>query len=113
LLPLFTHSASNISVLVYSSSVLPGMVPLFVILISHLRFRKLHQDELANHPFKMPGAPWTNWIALIGLIIILLFMFINPETQASIIVGVIFEVILVICYFVFQPASLKAARNKK
>lgn len=105
-LPLLTHSAANIFVLVYSSSVLPGMVPWFIILISNLRFRKFHQEELVNHPFKMPGAPWTNWIALIGLIIILLFMFINPETQASIIVGVIFEVVLIVCYFVFKPRSL-------
>lgn len=110
-LPLFTHSAANIFVLVYSSSVLPGMVPWFVILISHLRFRKLHQEELVNHPFKMPGAPWTNWIALIGLVIILLFMFINPETQASIIVGVIFEVLLIICYFAFRPRSLQESEK--
>ena len=110
-LPLFTHSAANIFVLVYSSSVLPGMVPWFVILISHLRFRKLHQEELVNHPFKMPGAPWTNWIALIGLVIILLFMFINPETQASIIVGVIFEVLLIVCYFAFRPRSLQESEK--
>ncbi len=29
-----------------------------MILFSHLRFRKLHPEELEGHPFKMPGAKY-------------------------------------------------------
>ena len=36
ILPYFVKSSSNIFVLVYSSSVLPGMVPWFVILFSQI-----------------------------------------------------------------------------
>lgn len=54
LLPYIAPAAKNVFVLVYSSSVLPGMVPWIVILVSEIRFRKVHADQMANHPFKMP-----------------------------------------------------------
>ena len=57
LLPYIAPAAKNVFVLVYSSSVLPGMVPWIVILVSEIRFRKVHADQMANHPFKMPFAP--------------------------------------------------------
>ena len=41
ILPLFIKGADSIFVYVYSASILPGMVPWFMILISHLRFRKI------------------------------------------------------------------------
>src|SRR5699024_2764352 len=56
-LPMYFKDASQIFVMVYSSSVLPGMVPWFVILISEIEFRKQNPHEMAEHPFKMPFAP--------------------------------------------------------
>lgn len=100
LIPIFWPDASNIFVLVYSSSVLPGMIPWFVILISEIRFRKVHQDKMGDHPFKMPFAPVSNYITIFFLVLTLLFMFVNPETRVSIIVGVIFLAIMTILYFV-------------
>ena len=47
----------NLFVYVYSASVLPGMIPWFVILISQIQFRKVKGAEMDNHPFKMPFAP--------------------------------------------------------
>lgn len=41
----------RVFVYVYSASVLPGMVPWFVILISQLRFRRAHKEAIADHPF--------------------------------------------------------------
>ncbi|ASN59656.1 amino acid permease [Latilactobacillus curvatus] len=100
ILPLVYPKAGNVFVLVYSSSVLPGMVPWFVILISQIAFRKQHADKMAQHPFKMPWSPYSNYITLAMLAITLIFMFINPETRISIIVGLIFLMIMVFIYFV-------------
>ncbi len=76
------------------------MIPWFVILISEIRFRKVHQDKMGDHPFKMPFAPVSNYITIFFLVLTLLFMFVNPETRVSIIVGVIFLAIMTILYFV-------------
>ncbi|MFD1671093.1 amino acid permease [Agrilactobacillus yilanensis] len=99
LLPLIYPAAINIFVMVYSSSVLPGMVPWFVILISQMRFRKEHQAIMAEHPFKMPLSPISNWLTLAFLVMTLIFMFINPETRISIIIGVIFLALMSLIYW--------------
>lgn len=94
------NSASkDLFVIVYSSSVLPGMVPWFVILMSELNFRKVHPERLRDHPFKMPLYPAYNYFSLIMLALIVLFMFINPDTRVSVSVGVIFLVIMSCIYF--------------
>ncbi|MFD1485100.1 amino acid permease [Lacticaseibacillus baoqingensis] len=100
LLPIIAPAAGNVFVLVYSSSVLPGMVPWVVILISETRFRKLHADQMAAHPFKMPGAPYTNYLTLAFLAVTLLFMILNPETRISLLIGVIYLGIMTAIYFV-------------
>lgn len=50
-------SMGELFVVVYSSSVLPGMVAWFVILISELKFRKNNSHLMAEHPFKLPPLP--------------------------------------------------------
>ncbi|WP_099974023.1 MULTISPECIES: amino acid permease [Lactobacillaceae] len=100
LLPLISHTSGNVFVIVYSSSVLPGMVPWFVILVSDLKFRKLHPDQLKGHPFKMPFFPVANYLAIVALAIILIFMFLNPETIVSLLVGVVFLIVMTIIFFV-------------
>lgn len=80
-------SASDLFVLVFSSSVLPGMVPWFVILLAELRFRKNNAIVMADHPFKLPLYPASNYFALAMLLVIVGFMFINPDTRVSVIVG--------------------------
>lgn len=90
--------ASSLFVIVYSSSVLPGMVPWFVILISELRFRRIHDKELDEHPFKMPLYPISNWFAIISLLVVLVFMFFNPDTKVSVSVGAGFLILLSLIY---------------
>lgn len=89
----------NLFVIVYSSSVLPGMVPWFVILMSELNFRKQHPEALREHPFKMPLFPAYNYFSLIALLLILIFMFFNPDTRVSVAVGVIFLALMTAIYF--------------
>ena len=47
----------RVFVYVYSASVLPGMVPWFVILISQLRFRKVHKEAIGQS-VRTRGRPW-------------------------------------------------------
>lgn len=100
ILPLFIKSSSNIFVFVYSSSVLPGMVPWFVILLSQLKFRKLHQAELQDHPFKLPLYPYSNYFALLALLVTLVFMFLNPETRISVLIGFVFLIVMTLIYWI-------------
>lgn len=99
LAPLVFPKATDLFVVVYSSSVLPGMVPWFVILISELRFRKMYPEKIVDHPFKMPFYPWTNYIAIASLLVILVFMFLNPDTLISVIIGIIFLVVMTGVYY--------------
>lgn len=91
----------NLFVYVYSSSILPGMVPWFVILISQIRFRKMKGAELDDHPFKMPFAPVTNYLTLAFLVAVLVGMWFNDDTRMSLIVGIVFLALVTISYFAF------------
>ena len=93
-------SLANIFVIVYSSSVLPGMVAWFVILLAELRFRRKNPHLMENHPFKLPLYPYSNYFALIMLVVIVVFMFINPETQISVTVGAAVLIIAALVYVV-------------
>ncbi|MBF0794865.1 amino acid permease [Mammaliicoccus lentus] len=98
-LPLIIDGSENIFVYVYSASILPGMVPWFMILISHIRFRKNHPEELDGHPFKMPGAPFTNYITLAFFVLVLIGMLFNAETRVSVIIGIVFLSLMTVIYF--------------
>ncbi|PWZ70470.1 gamma-aminobutyrate permease, partial [Staphylococcus pseudintermedius] len=67
-LPQFIDGSENIFVYVYSASILPGMIPWFMILFSHIQFRKKFPEKLENHPFKMPLAPVTNYLSIAFLL---------------------------------------------
>ncbi|PKG25716.1 amino acid permease [Niallia nealsonii] len=91
----------NLFVYVYSASVLPGMVPWFVILISQISFRKANAEKMADHPFKMPFAPFTNYLTIAFLIFVLIGMWINEDTRISLVAGIIFLIIVVLSFFAF------------
>lgn len=110
ILPLFIKGADSIFVYVYSASILPGMVPWFMILISHLRFRKNHPDELDGHPFKMPGGAITNYITMAFFIMVLIGMLFNKETVVSVVIGIIF--LLFMTLFFFLKGYHKLSKDK-
>lgn len=91
----------NLFVYVYSASVLPGMVPWFIILISQIRFRKEKGKEMANHPFKMPFAPVTSYLTIAFLIMVLVGMWINDDTRVSLIVGIVFLALVTLSFYAF------------
>lgn len=55
---------------------------------------------MENHPFKLPLYPYSNYFALIMLTVIVIFMFINPETRISVAVGAIVLIIAAVVYIV-------------
>ena len=91
-------STQDLFVVVFSSSVLPGMIPWFVILLAELKFRRNNQDLLVDHPFKLPLYPVSNYFAFLMLIVIVIFMLINPETRVSVLVGAAVLLIATIVY---------------
>ncbi|GER74895.1 amino acid permease [Weizmannia acidilactici] len=106
----------NLFVYVYSASVLPGMVPWFVILISQIRFRKIKTAKMADHPFKMPFAPVSNYFTIAFLLMVLIGMWFNPETKVSLIAGIVFLGVVVAGYYVFgvgHAASVAEEPAKK
>ena len=103
ILSMVNKTMSELFVVVYSSSVLPGMVAWFVILLAELRFRKNNPDLMENHPFKLPLYPYSNYFALIMLVIIVIFMFINPETRVSVSVGAGVLILATVVYYIRHP----------
>lgn len=93
-------SMGELFVIVYSSSVLPGMVAWFVILFAELKFRKHNSEIMKTHPFKLPFYPYSNYFALVMLVMIVVFMFINPETRVSVAVGAGVLIIATLFYLV-------------
>ena len=80
----------RVFVYVYSASVLPGMVPWFVVLIAQLRFRQIHRSAIAAHPFRSVLFPWSNYLTVVFLLCVLAGMAFNPETRLSLGVGMAF-----------------------
>ncbi|QSF52121.1 amino acid permease [Staphylococcus sp. SB1-57] len=112
ILPMFIKGADSIFVYVYSASILPGMIPWFMILFSHIRFRKLHPEETKNHPFKMPGGMVASYLTIAFLVIVLIGMLFNKETVVSVVIGIIFLAIVTIYYFIrYNKAEQQAKKN--
>lgn len=91
----------RVFVYVYSASVLPGMVPWFVILISQLRFRRAHKDAMISHPFRSIMFPWANYLTMAFLVCVLIGMYLNEDTRMSLFVGIIFLLAVTLVYKVF------------
>ncbi|MGM9982369.1 MAG: amino acid permease, partial [Limosilactobacillus sp.] len=64
---------------------------------------------MADHPFKLPLYPFSNYFAFIMLIVIVIFMFINPDTRISVIVG---AAVLIVATPVYLFRHREAVSNK-
>ena len=90
----------NLFVYVYSASVLPGMVPWFVILISQINFRKEKgRDERSS--FQNAICSCYKLFNNCLLIMVLIGMWFNDDTRISLIVGIIFLAIVTISFYAF------------
>jgi len=97
----YMYPDSKLFVYIYSASILPAMIPWFVLCISQPRFRKKWGAKMDDHPFKSPLFPYANYAVVIFLLLVLVGMSFNSDTQVSLLVGLGFCVIVSICYFAF------------
>jgi AAT family amino acid transporter len=91
---------SKLFLYIYSASILPGMVPWFVLAISQNKFRKRWKEQMKDHPFKSPFFPVSNYVTVIFLALVLVGMWFNPDTRVSLIVGLAFCMIIIASYYV-------------
>ncbi|WP_433945558.1 amino acid permease [Paenibacillus sp. SN-8-1] len=101
---LFNYLAPNskLFLYIYSASVLPGMVPWFALAFSQFSFRKKWKNEMGEHPFKSRFFPISNYITIIFLFLVIIGMWFNPDTQTSLIVGIVFIAIVIAGYYAFR-----------
>lgn len=71
-----------------------------VILISQLRFRKsLSADEQNRLSFKMPWAPYSSYLSLAFLALVIVLMAFSAETRIALAVGPIWYALLIAIYY--------------
>lgn len=92
---------SKLFLYIYSASILPGMIPWFVLAISQLKFRKRWANEMKDHPFKSPLFPISNYATIIFLSLVLIGMWFNADTRVSLIVGAVFCTVVTVGYYAF------------
>ncbi len=112
----FIAPDSKLFIYIYSASILPGMIPWFVLAIAQLRFRKKWAAEMKDHPFKSPFYPISNYFTIVFLCCVLVGMWFNSDTQVSLIVGAVFCAIVIASYYIFgmgKRQTLHDADEKK
>ena len=83
-----------------------------VIMASHIRFRKREGCPPGGR-CQMPGFPYTSWIALISLIVVLMCMPFIPGQTAGLITGSSMVVVFSFIYYVVYYRSIKAKETTK
>jgi len=73
-----------------------------VIMASHIRFRKKNGCPPSGK-CQMPGYPYTSWITLISLIVVLFSMPFIPGQIASLVTGL---VMVVLCFLIYLALGL-------
>ncbi|WP_044639757.1 amino acid permease [Risungbinella massiliensis] len=70
-----------------------------MILYTHIKYREaVKAKRVPESNFKMPGAPFTNWIVLIYLLVVTIMLWFDPDTRIALIIGPIWFLILIISY---------------
>ena len=74
-----------------------------IIMWCHLKYRQENKNNLGL--FQMPGAPWTDWLTIIFYLVILVILFVIPETRIPMIIALIFIACLWLGYGFFTKKS--------
>ena len=70
-----------------------------MIMFSHLKFREaVAAGRIAGRGFRMPGAPVANWVVIGFLVLIAIFLGIDPDTRVALYVAPIWFAILALGY---------------
>ena len=81
-----------------------------MILIAHMGYRKAVAEGRAQpSPFRMPGSPVTNWIALAFIVLVTLFLTLDPGTRVALYIGPVWFGILALGYRLTKSRELAVA----
>jgi AAT family amino acid transporter/D-serine/D-alanine/glycine transporter len=81
-----------------------------MILIAHMGYRKAVAEGRAQpSPFRMPGSPVANWIALAFIVLVTCFLALDPSTRVALYVGPVWFAILALGYQLSKSRELAAA----
>jgi AAT family amino acid transporter/D-serine/D-alanine/glycine transporter len=70
-----------------------------MIMICHLRYRaRVQRGTAAAVGYRMPGAPYANWVVLLFLVGVSVMLGMNADTRVALIVGPIWFGILGVAY---------------
>jgi len=74
-----------------------------MIVYAHLRFRQsVAAGRVKASSFRMPGAPYANWFVLGFLVLIALFLAIDPSTRVALYVAPVWFLLLAVGYRAVQ-----------
>jgi AAT family amino acid transporter/D-serine/D-alanine/glycine transporter len=77
-----------------------------MIMYSHLKFREaMAQGRVPANKFRMPGAPVANWLVIGFLVLIAVFLGIDPDTRVALYVAPIWFALLAIGYRLTRSES--------
>jgi AAT family amino acid transporter/D-serine/D-alanine/glycine transporter len=81
-----------------------------MILIAHMGYRRAVAEGRAQpSPFRMPGSPVTNWIALAFIVLVTCFLALDPNTRVALYVGPVWFGILAVGYRLTKSRELAVA----
>jgi len=101
----------NVYLFLISSGGFATLLTYAAIVATHIRYRKCNGCP-PNGNCQMPGYPYTSWIALIGIIIIIASMpFIAGQT-AGLIAGVIITILFAVIYLIMKKLGKTKVYNK-
>ncbi|MDX2849702.1 amino acid permease [Actinacidiphila glaucinigra] len=90
-----------------------GLWTWIMILAAHLRYRaKVRAGLLPASDFRMPGAPVTNWIAIVALLSVVVLMATDADTRLGLYVWLVWSAVLCTGYLVLRrrtPGDAAAA----
>lgn len=69
-----------------------------VILVAHMRYRKLKAEEAEKNPFKMPFAPYINWVVLAFFVFVVVVLGFASDTRVALFVTPVWFILLLIAY---------------
>ncbi|MBC3803324.1 amino acid permease [Acetobacterium fimetarium] len=85
---------------VTSVATFAGVFSWFMILLAQMKYRKtLTPEQVKKLKFPLKGYPYTNYISIVFLAILVIIMFMSPDTRVAVIVGPLWLGVLVAYYY--------------
>ncbi|MCK6258210.1 amino acid permease [Fictibacillus sp. KIGAM418] len=81
-----------------------------IILVAHLRFRKLKPEDAKKSAFKMPLSPVINWIVLAFFAFMIVVLGFAADTRIALLITPVWFVILIIAYMITKRNTEKSVR---